>query len=40
MVIAERFGVLPSTVEKELDEWWFNRICTFMEGEALASREK
>jgi hypothetical protein len=36
MAIAERFGVLPTTVERELDEWWFNRIVTFMEGESKA----
>ncbi len=42
MVVAEKFGQLPTTVERELDEYWLNRIEAWMEGESIntARRER
>jgi hypothetical protein len=33
--IAEKFGVLPTTVERDLDEFWLNHIRVLAHGEAL-----
>ena len=35
MVIAERFGQLPDTVENEMSEYWFDRAAAWIQGESL-----
>lgn len=38
-MIAEKYSVLPSKVESELDEWWYHRILTYMQGETMADAD-
>lgn len=40
MAVAERFGVLPDTVENEMSEYWFNRALTLMHAETIDSNRR
>ena len=38
IAVAEKFGVLPDTVENEMSVYWFERVATLMEAQALNER--
>lgn len=40
MAIAEKFGVLPDTVENEMSEYWIDRVAVQMEAKALDDQRR
>lgn len=38
IAVAEKFGVLPDTVENEMSVYWFERVATLMEAQTLNER--
>jgi len=40
MAIAEKYGQLPDTVEREMSEYWLNRVAVAMEAEAIDQKRR
>lgn len=40
IAIAEKFGVLPDTVESEMSDYWFKRVVVQMDAEIIDRKRK
>jgi hypothetical protein len=40
LILAERYGQLPDTIENEMSEYWFNRAVAQLEGETLDRKRR